>query len=117
MANPNIVNVSDIRANTAVVNVATTMTAVVVNAGGSNKVYKVNALYISNIEGANNLNANVAIERSGFEYALASSIEIPYKSTLDVISKAVYLLEGDTLKCQSDSDANLIAICSFEEIS
>jgi hypothetical protein len=117
MANPNIVNVTDIRANTVVANVTTSMTALVTNSAASGKAIKVNALYLTCISGANGAIANVDILRSSGSFRLVEVIEVPYKSTLDVVSKAFYLLEGDTLRVQANANSFLQAICSFEEIA
>ena len=116
MANPNIVNVSDIRGKTATANVTSSMAAIVTNSSGSNKVIKINALYLSNIEGANTGLANVEI-LSDYSYRLLTEVEIPYASTLDVVSKAIYLEEDSSLRIQADSNDVLQAICSYEEIS
>ena len=53
MANPNIVNVATINGNSNFQNGSTTNTAIVTNAASSGKVYKVNVLNISNIDGVN----------------------------------------------------------------
>ena len=63
MAQPNIVNVTTLRGNTALMNVTTVSTNVVVNAASSNKVYKVNTLLISNIDGTNS--ADISAEFCG----------------------------------------------------
>jgi hypothetical protein len=117
MANPNIVNVTDIRANTAVANVTTAMTALVTNSAASGKAVKVNALYLTCVSGANTATANVDILRSNGSFRLVEFIEVPYKATLDVVSKSFYLLEGDVLRVQSGANSALQAICSFEEIA
>jgi hypothetical protein len=53
MANPNIVNVTDIRGKTAVVDLSTTnATLVVENTAASGKVFKINSLIVSNVDGA-----------------------------------------------------------------
>lgn len=117
MANPNIVNVTDIRANTTFANVTTTWASLVTNSAASGKAVKVNALYLTCTSGSAAAMANVDILRSSASYKLAENIEIPYKSTLDVINKSIYLLEGDTLRIQANTNSTLQAICSFEEIA
>lgn len=51
MAAPNIVNVTTIIGKTAVLAVTTSATAIVTNSAGSNKVFKINSLNISNVNG------------------------------------------------------------------
>jgi hypothetical protein len=117
MANPNIVEVLDIRGKTAVANVTTITTSIVSNSGGSNKVFKINALYLSNIEGANTANANISVSRSSVDYSIGNSIDVPGKSTLDVVSKPIYLEEGDSLRISASANSFLQAVVSYEEIS
>jgi hypothetical protein len=116
MANPNIVNVSDIRGKTAVANVTSEMVAIVTNGSSSNKVIKINALYLSNIAGANTGLANVEIF-SDYTYRILTDVEVASKSTLDVISKAIYLEEGTSLRVEANVNDILQAVCSYEEIS
>jgi hypothetical protein len=54
MAAPNIVNVATITGKTVGLAVTTSATAIVANSAASGKVFKVNALYVSNIDGTNN---------------------------------------------------------------
>jgi hypothetical protein len=117
MANPNIVNVSTITAKTAVQQVGTSATAIVTNSASSNKVIKVNALYVSNVDGTSNADINVDIFRSSTAYHVAKTIAVPADATLDVISKPIYLEEGDTLRLTAGTTGDLEAVCSYEEIS
>ena len=117
MAAPNIVNVTTIIGKTAVQAVTTSATAIVTNSAGSNKVFKVNALYVANVDGATAADVTVDVYRSTTPYRVASTISVPADSTLDVISKAIYLEEGDALRLTASANGDLEAICSYEEIS
>jgi hypothetical protein len=117
MAAPNIVNVSTITAKTAVQAVGTSATAIVTNSAASDKVVKVNALYVSNVDGTNNAEINIDIYRSSTAYHIGKTIVVPADATLDVISKAIYLEEGDTLRLTANAASDLEAVCSYEEIS
>ena len=116
MANPNIVNVTEIYGVTAVQAITTTATAVVTNASSSGKVIKVNALYISNVDGTNNQSVTVDLFRNSVAYHIAKTVIVPANATLDVVSKAVYLQEGDQLRLTAGSNSKLQAVCSYEEI-
>ena len=59
MAAPNIVNVATITGKLAVQAIGTSPTAIVSNSSSSNKVFKVNALYISNVDGTASATVNV----------------------------------------------------------
>ena len=117
MAAPNVVNVATITGKTAVQAVGTSATAIVSNSAASGKVYKVNSLYISNIDGTNNAELNVDLYRSSTAYHIAKTVVVPADASLDVISKAIYLEEGDSLRLTAGTSGDLEAVCSYEEIS
>lgn len=117
MANPNIVNVSTITAKTAVQQIGTSATTIVSNSASSNKVYKVNALYVSNVDGASSADVNIDLYRSGTAYHIGKTIAVPADATLDVINKPIYLEEGDDLRLTGSATSDLEAVCSYEEIS
>jgi hypothetical protein len=117
MAAPNVVNVATITGKTAVQAVGTSATAIVTNSSGSGKVVKVNALYVSNIDGTNPYDITVDLFRSSTAYKLASTITVPADATLDLISKSIYLEEGDSLRLTGSAATKFDAVCSYEEIS
>jgi hypothetical protein len=117
MAAPNIVNVVTITGKTAVQAVGTSATAIVTNSGSSGKVFKVNALYIANIDGTTSAEITVDLFRSSTAYPIASTVTVPADASLDLMSKAIYLEEGDTLRCTASAAGDLTAVCSYEEIS
>ena len=77
MAAPNIVNVATITGKSAVVNLSTTnATAVVSNAASSGKVFKVNSILVSNVDGS-----------------VAADITLSYYSEDDIGGTATELLK------------------------
>jgi hypothetical protein len=117
MAAPNIVNVATITGKTAVQAVGTSATAIVTNSASSGKVFKVNALLVSNVDGAANAEITVDLYRSSTAYHLAKTVVVPADASLDVLAKAIYLEEGDALRLTANAASDLEAICSYEEIS
>lgn len=119
MANPNIVNVSDIRGKTAVLAVTTSATAIVTNTAGSGKVFKINSLYVANIDGTSAQEVTVDLYRSSTAYPIASTISVPADSTLVVVDKNsnIYLEEGDALRLTAGANSDLMATVSYEEIN
>ena len=127
MAAPNIVAVTTIRGKSNVANLTTTSSSVIVNDVNSGKVFKINTIMISNVDGTNAGNVTVEMFKFGAQnvatgtgnavYSLANSVTVPAKSSLDVMSKSIYLEEGDQLKAKADSNNRLHLITSFEEIS
>ena len=119
MAAPNMVNITSIVGKTSVQSVGTSATAIVANSAASGKVFKVNSLNVSNIDGVNAADITVDVFRSSTSYKLASTIMVPSDATLVVISKetAIYLEEGDSIRLSASAAGDLQAICSYEEIS
>ena len=117
MTAPNMVNVSTITGKTAVQAVGTSATAIVTNAASSGKVLKVNALYVSNVDGTSNAEVTVDLYRSSTAYHVAKTVVVPADATLDVLAKAIYLEEGDALRLTANAASDLEAVCSYEEIS
>ena len=117
MAAPNMLNPTTITGKTAVQAVGTSATAIVTNSAASGKVFKVNALYVSNVDGTDNAEINVDIFRSSTAYHIGKTIVVPADATLDVISKPIYLEEGDSLRLTANAASDLEAVCSYEEIS
>lgn len=119
MAAPNIVNVATITGKTSVQSVGTSSTAIVSNSAGSNKVFKVNSLIVSNIDGTNSADITAYLVRSATNYALASTITVPADATLVVISREtpIYLEEGDSINLLASAAGDLQAVCSYEDIS
>lgn len=117
MTAPNIVNVTTITGKTAVQAIGTSATAIVSNSAGSNKVIKVNALYISNIDGTAAADLYVDLYRSATAYRLAYKVSVPAAASLDFLSKPLYLEEGDSLRLTAGATTKLEAVASYEEIS
>jgi hypothetical protein len=116
MAAPNIVNVSQIVGKTAVANVVNSATTLVTNSSDSNKVFKINSIIASNIDTANTANISIDIFRSEYPYHIVRYVSIPSGSSLEVISKSIYLEEGDSIRTQGSTNNHLQIVCSYEEI-
>lgn len=116
MAAPNVVNVTSIYGQTDVQSVTTTITGITTCA--TNKVYKINSLIVSNIDGTNDADITVDLVRSGTSYKIVSTVTVPADSTLVVVSKdmGIYLQEADAIRCQASANGDLQAICSYEII-
>lgn len=119
MANPNIVDVTTIKANTAVMTVTTTAANIITNPSSSNKVYKINALTVANGNLTTSANVTVDYQKSGIFYPITGNVVVPSNATLVVVSKdtSLYLLEGDSLRCNASALVGLTGVVSFEEIS
>ena len=117
MANPNLLSLTTVSGKTAVQAITTSATAIVTNSAASGKLIRVKALYVSNVDGTNTATVNADVYRSSTAYHLAKTVTIPADTTLDLISKDVYLEEGDALRLTASDSSDLEGICSYEEIS
>lgn len=117
MANPNIVNVSSILASTAAISAGNTATTIVANGSGSNSVYKIDGLYCANNDNTSPYLITIDLYRSSTAYNVASAITVPVGATLDVLSKQLWLVEGDTLRATANAASKITVVCSYEIIS
>ena len=115
MADPNIVNVTSIIGTTYVQAVATSPTAIVT--GIANKVIKLDALYVGNIDTSASYKITVDLFRSSVAYNILYQVSIPAGAGLDVLSKSIYIQENDTLRLTADTVSKLQAVASGEVIT
>jgi hypothetical protein len=124
MANPNIVNVTSILGVTTAVGLTTTATTTFLsNANASNKVFKINTIIASNIDGTNiadiTVKYHLAAAGAGTSIALANTITVPADATLVIVGKdnPIYLEENRSLTAQASAANDIAIVCSYEEIS
>lgn len=123
MANPNIVSVASIYGKTVYdTDIAASAASLVSNAASSGKIYKINSLIISNIDGTNSADITITLRNAagGTTYStLASTVAVPADATLIVVSKdtSIYLEEDMSLYVLASAAGDLSATCSYEEIS
>lgn len=120
MANPNIVNVTTIQGKVAGQAVGTSAAAIVTNSSSSGKIFKINSLIISNVDGAASADITATLYKNQTtEYHVAKTVAVPADSTLVLLSKdnSIYLEENDSIRLTASAASDLEAICSYEEIS
>ena len=124
MAAPNIVNVTTITGKTDQINLTTTSaTAVVSNAASSNKVFKINSLVVSNVDGTSAADITVAVYSEdnigGTATELVSTVSVPADASLVVIDKntSLYLEEDMSIGATAGTANDLKVVVSYEEIS
>lgn len=124
MAAPNIVNVASVIGKTAYLTPSnTTANVLLANSASSNKVFKINQIVASNIDGTNAVDCTVAINSaaagSGTSYAIASTISVPADASLIVVDKstAIYLEEDKSIVVTSGTASKITYTISYEEIS
>lgn len=124
MAAPNIVNVTTITGKANVVSLTdTNATAVVSNAASSGKVFKINSLVVSNVDGTNAADITISYysedDIGGTATEIVSTISVPADASLVVIDKntSIYLEEDRSIGATAGTANDLKVLVSYEEIS
>jgi hypothetical protein len=127
VANPNIVNVTNILGNTSTNLISSTAdpfaTALANNAASSGKVYKINSIIVANVDGSAAADITIKIfsedDLGGTGTAIASTISVPADASLVVIDKTTsfYLLEDKSLGATASAANDLVVTVSWEEIN
>ena len=124
MANPNIVNVTQILGKTTYAALTTTLSTVLLaNAASSGKVFKINSIMVANIDGTSAADVTVGINTAagggGTTYDLAGTISVPADATLSVIDKtnSFYLEEDKSIVGGASANGDLEIVISYEEIN
>jgi hypothetical protein len=124
MSAPNIVNVTTITGKSAVVSLTgTSATLIVENPASSNKVFKINSLVVSNVDGTNAADITVSFfsedNIGGTATEIVSTVSVPADASLVVIDKntSIYLEEDRSLGATAGAANDLKVIVSYEEIS
>jgi hypothetical protein len=124
MAAPNMVNVTTITGKTAVTNLTTTnATLVVENPAASGKVFKINSLVVSNVDGSAAADITISLYSEdnigGTATQICSTVAVPADASLVVIDKTtgIYLEEDKSIGATASASNDLKVVCSYEEIS
>lgn len=116
MAAPNLIQVTSVYGRTTSTAVGTAVTVIVSNPTASNKSYKINSLYIANID--NSLTARVSVDhfRSGTSIRLIDRMTVAAGDSLVALSRdtSIYLEEGDSIRCYADQNGLVHLVCSYE---
>jgi hypothetical protein len=122
MANPNIVGVTTINGNNGSVSVTSTAQTLVGNATGSGKVYKINQIYVSNVDTAAADEVTVtlrsAVATTPTTATILQNVSVPAKATLEVLSAPFYVKEDQDIQVVGvAASGDLEAVATWEEIS
>ena len=127
MANPNILQAVTVLGNTSSLLISSTAnpfaTALVNNASGSNKVYKINTIIAANVDGANNYDITIKIfsqdDLGGTGTEIASTVTVPADASVVIIDKntSFYLLEDKSIGAVVGTANKIVVTCSWEEIN
>lgn len=123
MANPNILESSTVQGNNSFVAATTTAQAVINNAASSGKLFKVNSVVASNVDGTVSQDVTLNIysedDLGGTAYAIVSTVSVPADASIIIIDKttAVYLKEDQSIGVIAGGNSDIVVTASWEEIS
>ena len=134
MAAPNIVNVATITGSIAYQALTNTNdNALISNAASSGKVYKVNNIFVSNVNGVSAATITLSYRTaanavtdgtlttasSGTAYRMVYQVSVPANTTLMLLDKsgAIYMPENSSLSVQAGTASYLEVTASYEQIS
>mgnify|MGYP003341814553 FL=1 len=108
----------------------TTAVVLLANAASSGKVYKINQIVCSNVNGSAAVNATVSIYTNGAvaqgsapsggtAYPVVSTVSVPANASLIAVDKttAIYLQEGTSITVTSGTASGITYSISYEDIS
>lgn len=124
MANPNIVNVTNIVGNNSLTALSTTnATSIINNAASSGKVYKVNSIVVANVDGSAAADVTISIysqdDLGGTAYQIVSTLSVPADASVIVTDKSTgfYLKEDQSVGATAGTASDLVVTASWEEIN
>jgi hypothetical protein len=124
MANPNIVNETSILGKSTTLALSTTAGAVLLaNSSTSGKVFKINTILASNVDGTNDGAVTIAFNTdaggTGTSTELASTITVPADASLVVVGKenGFYLEENRSIVGNANAASTIEVLISYEDIS
>jgi hypothetical protein len=120
MAAPNLKNPTTITGITTSVGIGTTaVTGILTNTSASNKVFKINSIFVANVDETNAADISISIIRNGTDRYLARTITVPADATQIISTKDTYfyLEENVGIRAQASAADDLHVTISYEEIS
>ena len=119
MAAPNIVNVATITGKSVIGALGTSTASLLQNSASSNKVFKINTILVSNVDGTNSATAAISLYDGSNDRYIAKGITVPAGATVVLIDKnsSLYLEENRHIRGDASAAGDLEYIISYEELS
>jgi hypothetical protein len=124
MANPNLVNVAFIFGENSLTSLSTTgATSILSNAASSGKVYKVNSIIVSNVDGASPADITISVYSAaalgGTAFPIVSTLSVPADASVIVVDKStgIYIKENQSIGATANVANDLVVVASWEEIN
>jgi hypothetical protein len=124
MANPNLATATSVYAANAQVSLATTTaTQLVSNAASSGKVYLIDSIVVSNVDGVNACDITVtrfnAATNTGTAFPICSTVAVPADASLIVVGteNRINLLEDESIYVTASVAGDLVVDANWKELS
>jgi len=121
MASPNLKNPTTITGITTSVKLSSaSITGILTNNSGSDKVFKINSIFAANSAAVSgNVDISISILRDGIDFYVAKTITVPFGGTQLISTKEsyFYLEENVGIRAQASVADKADIIISYEEIS
>ena len=118
MTAPNLKNPNKITGITTSVGLGTTaITGILTNTSAS-KVFKINSIFVANVDESTAADISISILRNGTDFYLAKTISVPADATQIISSKDTYfyLEENVGIRARASNADDLHVTISYEEI-
>lgn len=119
MANPNIMNMTNLFGQNAGLSLTTSAQTIVNNTSSSGKIFRVHSLICSNIDGTSAAALTCELKKDNSYFRLATTVTVPPDSTLILIGRdsPVYVMENGLIRAWASQNGDLHMVASFDEIS
>jgi hypothetical protein len=131
MANPNLLNATVAYGTTTYLTPSgTTSVVLLANEASSGKVFKINQIVATNVNGSLAVNTTVSIYTNGAvaqgsapsggtAYPIVSTVSVPASASLIVVDKttSIYLQEGTSISVTSGTASGITYSISYEDMS
>lgn len=124
MANPSILSATSIIGENSLTSLTTTgATSILSNAASSNKVFKLNSIIVSNVDGTTpadiTINFYSAAALGGTAFPIVSTLSVPADSSVIVVDKTtgLYIKENQSIGATAGTANDLVVVASWEEIT
>ena len=126
MTAPNIIGVVTITGKSVTGALGTSTASLLQNSASSNKVFKINTILVSNVDGTNSATVDLFVDGLGSGASgvtttgadatvyLAKTIAVPADTSLVLLDTPIYLMEGDVLKGGASANSDLDLFVSYE---
>ena len=128
MANPDIVDVATINAESVAFDLTATTTTTLLTVK-ADVVLKINSIHAANDDGTNDATIDLSVVKANFTsagvsdfdtsgtFVIAKTIPVPADTALSVLDKPIYLMEADVLKGGASAANDIDILISYEVIN